>query len=150
MTNAGSTETLLQQAERLLTGRIMRSGVPEAKRLDLWLAVEDLVPAIKALVNARWGYLASITGLDHPDENMMEAIYHLCSGAAVLGLRIVVGRDAPTLPSICHLIPSATLLEREIVEMFGFTVTDTPDTAHLYLPENWPSGLYPLRKDAGL
>jgi Ni,Fe-hydrogenase III component G len=52
----------------------------------------------------------------------------------------------PRLPSICPLIPSATLYERELIEMFGFVIEDTPDPARLLLPDDWPDGVYPLRK----
>ncbi|MBK8901102.1 MAG: nickel-dependent hydrogenase large subunit [Anaerolineaceae bacterium] len=31
--------------------------------------------------------------------------------------------------------------------MFGITVTDTPHTEHLFLPDDWPAEVYPLRKD---
>jgi len=50
------------------------------------------------------------------------------------------------VPSICHIIPSATLYERELMEMFGITVEGTPDTGKLLLPDDWPDGVYPLRK----
>ena len=145
-----NAETLLKEAETLLEKWTGKTNTPEPNRLDIWLEPADVVPAIQALVEARWGYLISITGLDFPDEGRMEAIYHLGSGAAVLGLRASLDRGAPTRPSVCHLIPSATLLEREVVEMFGITFTDTPDTSHLYLPEKWPDGVYPLRKDSKL
>lgn len=147
MTNA---DTLLEQAQTLLAQWTQKTNIPEPNRLDIWMESADVIPAIQALVEARWGYLISITGLDFPDENRMEAIYHLGSGPAVLGLRAVLDRAAPTLPTVYHLIPSATLLEREVVEMFGITFTGTPDTSHLYLPENWPDGVYPLRKDIQL
>jgi Ni,Fe-hydrogenase III component G len=31
--------------------------------------------------------------------------------------------------------------------MFGNTVAGTPNTARLFLPDEWPDGVYPLRKD---
>ncbi|MFW5772134.1 MAG: NADH-quinone oxidoreductase subunit C [Phototrophicaceae bacterium] len=148
--SAANVETLLKEAESLLAEWTTQTNTPEPNRLDIWLEAADVVPAMAALVEARWGYLISITGLDFPKEDKMEAIYHLGSGAAVLGLRAALDRSAPTVASVCHLIPSATLLEREVVEMFGVTFTDTPDTSHLYLPDNWPDDVYPLRKDTKL
>jgi len=37
--------------------------------------------------------------------------------------------------------------ERELLEMFGVAVTGLADTSHLFLPDGWPDGVYPLLKD---
>jgi Ni,Fe-hydrogenase III component G len=31
--------------------------------------------------------------------------------------------------------------------MFGITVAGAPDSSRLFLPDQWPEGSYPLRKD---
>jgi Ni,Fe-hydrogenase III component G len=31
--------------------------------------------------------------------------------------------------------------------MFGVTVVGLRNVEHLYLPDDWPAGVYPLRKD---
>jgi ech hydrogenase subunit E len=36
------------------------------------------------------------------------------------------------------------------MEMFGVVVEGTPNTNRLFLPDDWPDGVYPLRKDAVL
>jgi Ni,Fe-hydrogenase III component G len=41
----------------------------------------------------------------------------------------------------------ATLYERELIEMFGITIEGTPNTDKLLLPDDWPAGVYPLRKE---
>ncbi|HOJ26461.1 MAG TPA: NADH-quinone oxidoreductase subunit C, partial [Candidatus Saccharicenans sp.] len=53
----------------------------------------------------------------------------------------------PVLPSICEIIPGAILYERELQDMFGITVQNIPDGRPLLLPDDWPAGNYPLRKD---
>jgi NADH:ubiquinone oxidoreductase subunit C len=127
---------------------------------------EDLPAAVKALIDARWGYLAAITGLDHPwpkaakpakpgetpaeptgpTEDRLEALYQFVSGAVVASLRVSVTYHDAVLPTICPIIPSATLYERELQEMFGIVVQGTPDTGRLLLPDDWPGDVYPLRK----
>jgi Ni,Fe-hydrogenase III component G len=32
------------------------------------------------------------------------------------------------------------------MELLGIEVVGTPDTSRLILPENWPAGVYPMRK----
>jgi Ni,Fe-hydrogenase III component G len=52
----------------------------------------------------------------------------------------------PQIDSICGIIPSATIYEREVIELFGFNLLNTPNTEKLILPDSWPDGVYPLRK----
>lgn len=145
------TETALATAATLLTPWTAASNTPEENRLDLVVGRDDLVTAVNALVKAHWGYLAAITGLDCPapaeGEPYIEALYHFCEGAAVLTLRVKADRAAAVLPTICPLIPAASVYERELSEMLGVVVSDTPNPDPLYLPDDWAKGAYPLRKD---
>ncbi len=151
-----TTENALQQAESALQPIASEMKRPTADRLDAVVAARDLPRAIEALRRIRFGFLSAITGLDVPPvpakgdtpevPGQIEALYHVCERAAVVTLRVSVPYGAATIPSICGLIPSATLFERELAEMFGVTVEGTPDPEHLLLPESWPAGVYPLRK----
>ena len=77
---------------------------------------------------------------------MLEALYHFCQGAAITTLRVSAPYSNPHIPSVCSLIPSATLYERELMELFGFVCDNTTDPTRLVLPDDWPDGVYPLRK----
>ena len=143
-----STESLLKTAQQLLTAWTLETRAPEWNRIDIVLRPDDLPGAAAALAGARWGYLAAITGLDNgPESGVIEALYHFCSGAAIVTLRISLPRQQPRLPSVCQSIPSATLYERELMEMFGVDIVDTPNRQRLFLPDDWQEGVYPLRKD---
>ncbi len=144
-------ETTLEAGSRLVKPWAREVREPEPHRLDVDVEVRDVVPAISALLAARWGYLSALTGTDPgPESGEVEVLYHLCSGPDVLTLRTRVAREGGTLPTVCGLIPSATVFERELIEMFGVRVEGTPDPRRLYLPDDWPAGLFPLRKDADL
>lgn len=146
-----STETLLDQAQQLLAPWTQETHNPEPNRLDVVLDAAYLAAATQALLDTRWGYLAAITGLDPgPETGELEVLYHFCSGAAVVTLRARIPRDDAKIPTVCHICPSASPFERELSEMFGITVTGTPDPTRLFLPDDWPEGVYPLRKDASL
>jgi Ni,Fe-hydrogenase III component G len=143
-----NTEELLQTAETLLAPWTKGTEKPALNRLDVALDVADLVTAVQTLHQSDWGYLAAVTGLDLGLEaGEFEVLYHYCDGAAVVTLRVKVSRETPVLPTICSVIPSAGFFEQELVEMFGITVAGTPNTGHLFLPDEWPEGVYPLRKD---
>ena len=143
-----STETVLQAAAALLSPWTRDTLDTEPNRLDVIVAVDDLCAAITAMSDAPWGYLATITGVDLGVEaGELEALYHFCEGAAITTLRVRVPRDAAVIPSIFAIIPSVSFYERELIEMFGFTVEGTPNTDRLFTPDDWPDGVYPLRKD---
>lgn len=161
------TSAYLQKAEQALAAWSQETTRPEDFRLDVRLAAEDLIKAAKTVLDLDPYYLSTITGLDNlkpivpnapappavegavyaPPDDSLEALYHFSCKAAVVTLRVKVPRKAPSLPSICGLIPSATLYEREIMDMFGFEIVGTPNTDRLLLSDDWPKGIYPLRKD---
>lgn len=141
-------EATLQTARELVEPWAKEITEPEAIRLDAVIAPDDLLAAVAALHSAKWGYLSTITGLDQGAEaGIIEVLYHFCQGAVVLTLRVPTPRDHPAVPSLYGIIQSVSFYERELMEMFGVTVIDTPNPDRLFLPEDWPGGVYPLRKD---
>jgi NADH:ubiquinone oxidoreductase subunit C len=151
-----TTQEALEKAEGLLQPVASGFTRPAADRLDAVIAASELPRAARALRDARFGYLSAITGLDWPpiaakgetpaQPGFIEAMYHFSAGAAIVTLRVKVPYEAATIPSVCDVIPAATLYERELVEMLGVTVTGTPVTERFLLPDDWPDGVYPLRK----
>jgi len=128
--------------------RIKLTGNGRPDVLDMDVSADNLLAVIEALIDNEWGYLATITGVDLGVEvGELEILYHFCHGAAVVTLSVKVPRDNAVVPSACGIIPSSSFYERELLEMFGVTITNTPNTDHLFLPDNWPDGVYPLRKD---
>jgi Ni,Fe-hydrogenase III component G len=122
---------------------------PRPERLDVRVKdLKQLLPIIVGLRVKRLGYLSAIVGVDLGAEaNEMEVLYYFCPESAVIALRVRVPRQGATLPSLCDVIPSAEVFERELSEMFGIEVTGMHTIDHLYLPDDWPAGVYPLRKD---
>jgi Ni,Fe-hydrogenase III component G len=140
--------TLLEQAGRILEPWARETRAPEPERLDVVVDAADLSSAVAALQAARWGYLAALTGLDQgAEQDVFELLYHFCAASAVLTLRVRIPRAAPSVASICGIIPSASSFERELAEMFGVVVVGTPDPSRLYIADDWPVDVFPLRKD---
>jgi NADH:ubiquinone oxidoreductase subunit C len=138
----------LLTARELLGTWASESETPEPNRLDVRIAVTDLVALASRLQAAHWGYLSAITGLDcGARDGDLEVLYHFCRGEAILTLRVRTTRVSASVPSLCATWPAANFFERELSEMFGITVTDTPNADRLLLPDDWPAGVYPLRKD---
>ncbi len=65
----------------------------------------------------------------------------------LLVLRERVPKSAPVVRSMGELYPSLMLHEREMVDLFGVQVTGLPEGPRYPLPDCWPEGEYPLRKE---
>jgi Ni,Fe-hydrogenase III large subunit/Ni,Fe-hydrogenase III component G len=55
--------------------------------------------------------------------------------------------DDPRVDSITDLIPGANWSEREFRDAVGVTPEGHPDPRRLMLADDWPEGVYPLRRD---
>ena len=65
----------------------------------------------------------------------------------LLVLRERVPKSAPNVRSMGELYPSLVLHERELVDLFGVQVSGLPEGPRYPLPDCWPEGEYPLRKE---
>lgn len=59
----------------------------------------------------------------------------------------VIPDSDPTYPSVTAVLPAASWAEREAYDLFGINPVGHPDLRRLVLHEDWPEGVYPLRKD---
>jgi Ni,Fe-hydrogenase III component G len=145
------TEQALAIASELLEGWLwaLPAERPEPNRLDVFLhSPDELVPVVTGLRVKRLGYLSAITGLDlGPEAGQLEVLYHFCTAAAVITLRLKLPYEGATVPTLSQIIPGAEPFERELSEMFGVKVIGLRNPDLLYLPDEWPAGVYPLRKE---
>ena len=65
----------------------------------------------------------------------------------LLVLRERVPKSHPVVHSQGELYPSMILHEREMVDLFGVQVHGLPEGPSYPLPDCWPEGQYPLRKE---
>jgi len=119
---------------------------PARRRLFLKVAPRDLVSVTTRLRDA-YGvvFLSTISGVD--GGAVFEIVYHFSTPEHDFNLRTEIPKDDPRIASITPVIPGAILYEREIQDMFGIVVDGIPDGRRLVLPDDWPEGQFPLRKD---
>ena len=87
----------------------------------------------------------------------VELIYHILiyyglhlKGISLL-LTVMLPKNDLKIPTITDIIPGTIFAERETQEMMGVEVTGIPDNRRLFLPDDFPLGVYPWRNDeAGL
>ena len=171
-----TTLSALERATEILSPWTRWSKPVGTNQVVYSMSRDSLVDAVQALIDAHWGYLSAIVGLDEPgvetttseemkwerlsSEQVSEhnvtatqtresfvVLYCFCAGDAIATIRVHPPTpEEASVPTICGVIPSATLYERELMELLGIEVVGTPDTSRLILPENWPAGVYPMRK----
>ena len=95
---------------------------------------------------ARFSLLCTITGLDQGAT--FAAHYHLArESGEMLTLTVAVPRERPVIHTVTAQFPSADAYERELVDLLGFTVEGLATGTRYPLPDDWPVGQHPLRKD---
>jgi len=88
------------------------------------------------------------TGID--SEDCFEILYHFSNdetGCFVTVKAFIRDRENPSIESITPFIPAAEWIEREIYDILGIEIKNHPNMRRLILADDWPEGVYPLRKD---
>lgn len=129
-------------------------AVKKNKFRSLWVEVKKSAfhHAVEHICRLqKYPHLAIISSSDLGAE--VELIYHftIYYGQHLeelsLGLRVKLPKSDLKIPTITDLIPGAIFTERETQEMMGVEVVGIPDKRRLFLPEDFPEGAYPWRKD---
>ena len=112
-----------------------------------WVALTpvELIPAVIALrEKLSIVQLAVIVGEDVRDAFLGNYIF---TGEKVVVLQVRIDHEKPEVPTLAELVPGAIVYERELKDLFGINPVGHPDIRRQALPEEWPEGVYPLRKD---
>jgi NADH-quinone oxidoreductase subunit C len=95
-----------------------------------------------------YGFLASVHGVDYfPDEPRFGVIYELLDMDALdrVRVKVRVGLDAPSVPTVTPDWPTANHQEREVFDMFGVVFEGHPDLRRILMPEDYQG--FPQRRD---
>ena len=136
-----------------LTHRI-GTGVLAVRTMEpdvLWVAVNpgrvrDATTVMKELGSR---YLVTV-GIDERPLGAGYGIVHLFSldqQHLFIAIDCPVSADDPRIDSITPLIPGAAWAEQEFHDMIGVEPMGHPDPRRLVLPDDWPEGVHPLRRD---
>jgi len=106
---------------------------------------ERYLEALTALRDNDLKHLTTITGADRGE--FIEIIYHIHCGGALLNLKLALPKTDLEIETVTDIFPGAILYERDLMEMLGVQVKGHPDPRRLFLPDDWPAGKFPLRKE---
>jgi Ni,Fe-hydrogenase III component G len=81
--------------------------------------------------------------------NHMEILYHFAEEDIdlLISLRVHLPKTKLEIDSLTPVFTAAQWIEREMHELLGINFLGHPELKPLLLPEDWPEGVYPLRKD---
>ncbi|OYT57539.1 NADH-quinone oxidoreductase subunit F [Euryarchaeota archaeon ex4484_162] len=129
------------------------AGVNKNEYVNIWIKIDKSIfkKAVKHLCSLQFPHLAVVSGNDLGKN--IELIYHFSLyygerlGEISLNLSVEIPKSNPTIETICDIIPGALTTEREKQEMLGVKISGIPDSRRLFLPDDFPEGIYPWRKD---
>ena len=124
---------------------------PEFRQVWVDVKREGLRPAVEKLTAIHFPHFVVIAAEDRGEEIVLPYVFRLYHGKRHAEVLVTVSvhlpKAEPTVPSICDLVPGVLISEREKQEMMGVVVEGIPDGRRMFLPDDFPEGVYPWRKD---
>jgi Ni,Fe-hydrogenase III component G len=119
-----------------------------ANRVYLLCESENVYPICLFLFDTLELRFVISTGIDA--EHCFEVLHHFTDdecGCVVTVKAFIRDREAPEIESITPLIAGAEWIEREMHDILGINFRNHPNLRRLILTDDWPEGVYPLRKE---
>jgi Ni,Fe-hydrogenase III component G len=118
------------------------------KRIYLLCEGENAYALNKFLFEDVCARFVIVTGIDADD--CFELLYHFSydqTGCVITVRAFIRDRENPEIESITPFLPGAEWIEREIHDVLGIDFKNHPNLRRLILADDWPEGVYPLRKE---
>lgn len=95
-------------------------------------------------LEARFNIASGVDARSH-----IEILYHFSLEYInlLISLRVKLNRQKPSIDSLAKVFNGANWIEREMNELLGIEFRGHPDMRRLLLADEWPQGVYPLRRD---
>jgi Ni,Fe-hydrogenase III component G len=140
-------EEILKSIQEKFKGDIKSFMGRSPKRVYIDIETNALVPIATYIFKDLGARFNIASGLD--TRQHFEILYHFTfeSVDMIVSLRVILPRDKLEIASLTGVFEGANWIEREINEMLGINFIGHPDLRRLLLPEDWPEGVYPLRRD---
>jgi formate hydrogenlyase subunit 5 len=123
----------------------------------------DLPEVVRTLYYDMGGWLSTMISNDEREMNGNYALYYVLSmegnkmeegdelpqeEKCWITVKALIPAHDPTYPSVSLKVPAAVWYEREARDMMGLVAEGLPDQRRLVLSDDFPAGIYPLRKDS--
>ena len=128
--------------------KILNMNKRSHKRAYIDIYPKDVTGFVRHIFKDMSFRFDTASGVD--DFNTLEILYHFSydpSGITISLRAILQDKNDPHIDTITNITKSAWWIERELHELFGIEFNGNSDLRPLLLPDDWPKGVYPLRKD---
>ena len=117
------------------------------RRIYITVDKKDIPEICRFMYEKLGGRLAITSGID--TRSGIEILYHFMytQEYQIITLKTLVKKPSPEIESIATFLPAANWIEREIFDILGVVFTNHPDPRRILMADDWPEGVYPLRRD---
>lgn len=140
-------EEALNSIRQRFKGDIVDVFDKSPKRVYIEIKPQAIVPVGRHIfrdLGARFNIASGVDTRTH-----IEILYHFTIEEInlLISLRVKLDHDKPEIDSLAKTFEGANWIEREIHELLGVNFKGHSDLRRLLLPDQWPEGVYPLRRD---
>lgn len=129
-------------------GRILNINKKSDRRVYIDIYPKDITGLVSYIFKESGFRFNTASGVD--DFDSLEILYHFshdASGITISLRAIIKDKQDSHVDTITNITRSAWWIERELHELFGIGFDGNTDLRPLLLPDDWPKGVYPLRKE---
>ena len=145
-------ESHILAAKERFPGAVLQESWVTENQPVITVSGDSAPDVIEYLYYQRGGWLPVMVANDERSFNSCYALYYVLSmeaeDACMLTVRVEVDQESCEFEAVSPKVPAAVWSEREAQDMFGLKARNIIDNRNLVLPDDWPQGVYPLRKDA--
>lgn len=118
-----------------------------SKKVYIEIKQESLVKVASYIFKDLKARFSTASGVDM--RHHMEILYHFLIEDInlLISLRVKLQKSKLEIDSLSPIFEGANWIEREIHEILGINFKGHPGLRKLLLPDDWPDGVYPLRRD---
>lgn len=118
-----------------------------SKKVYIEIKQESLVKVASYIFKELKARFSTASGVDM--RHHMEILYHFLIEDInlLISLRVKLQKSKLEIDSLSPIFEGANWIEREMHEILGINFKGHPDLRRLLLPDDWPDGVYPLRRD---
>ena len=140
-------EELIKQIKERFKQDIIEFYDRSPNRIYVEIKPQAIVPVATYIfkdLKARFNIASGVDVRTH-----LEILYHFTIEylSLILSLRVKLDRMNPSIDSLAPVFKGANWIEREMWELLGIEFKGHPNLKRLLLADEWPKGVYPLKRD---